>query len=201
MKTRAILFIGGLAVLSACSEPPPPRSVDELIENPIVLEAVMVRCAQNRDETRYDAECINARMATDRISAREEAERREAFEAQSERKRQALRRTQAAAAEARRRSAEARRRREEAEYLAQFGELPPGALPEEPPPGTGNEPIAVIPEPQDEQAASDDVVVTFDEPVTQPVPGGNQPAVESENPQDLEDIRDELRRRNEESGD
>ena len=43
------------------------------------------------------------------------------LEASSERKREALRRTQAAAAEARRREAEAEQVREEAAYLSQFG--------------------------------------------------------------------------------
>ena len=108
------------AMLVACAEPPPPRSVDEFIHNPIVLEAVLVRCAQNRAEMRYEAECVNAREASEQIAAREEATRREAFEKQSERKRQALRRAQEAAATARRRAEEERRRQEEQDYLAQF---------------------------------------------------------------------------------
>ena len=65
----------------------------------------MVLCAQNRVESRYDAECVNARQAVSLVEAREERARREALEAQSALKREALRRTQEAAAEARRRSA------------------------------------------------------------------------------------------------
>jgi len=76
-----------------CSPEPPPRSVQEFVDNPILLEAAMVRCAQNRAETRYDAECVNARQAVSLVEAREERARREALEAQSARKREALRRT------------------------------------------------------------------------------------------------------------
>ena len=94
------LLAGVAALLAACSEPPPPRSVDEFLRNPIMLEAALVRCAQNRSATRYEAECVNAREANKQIAAREEAKRREEFEKQSERKRQALRRAQQAAATA-----------------------------------------------------------------------------------------------------
>ena len=85
----------------------------------------MVRCAANRSETRYEAECVNARQAASIFEARQDRERRDLFEAESAAKRAALRRTQQAAAEARRRAKEAERQRREAEYLAQFGELPP----------------------------------------------------------------------------
>ena len=110
-----------LALLSACAEEAPPTTVQEFVDDPIRLEAAVVRCSQNRQESRYQAECVNARQAVALIEAREERARREALEAQSERKREALRRTQEAAAEARRRADEAERLRREAEYLAQFG--------------------------------------------------------------------------------
>ena len=63
------------AMLAACAEPPPPRSVDEFIHDPIMLEAALVRCSQNRAEMRYEAECVNAREASEQIAAREEATR------------------------------------------------------------------------------------------------------------------------------
>jgi hypothetical protein len=147
MILRVTILISGIALVAGCAEPPQPRSVQEFVDNPIVLEAALVRCSRNRSETRYDAECVNAREANKIIAASEEAERRAEFEAQSERKRQALRRAQEAAAEARRRAAEAAKRREEAAYLAQFGQLPPDDSQQTESPDTGNEPIAVIPEP------------------------------------------------------
>lgn len=184
--------------------------MNEFLSAPMLLEAALVRCAQNRDESRYDPECINAREAVKVIEAREEAERREGLEAQSQAKRDALRRTQRAAAEARRRSADAARRREEAEYLAQFGELPPsetGTTVD----GGANAPQAVIPDAiQDEtdRDSYDDVYndyATYDTPeVTPPVQEGNAPVAEivpePEAAPDLNAIRDELRRRNEDDG-
>ena len=125
MKNCLPIVLCGVALVTGCAEEPKHRSVTEFLENPIVLEAAVVRCAQNRTESRYDAECVNARQAISIIEAKEERARRDAFEAESDKKREALRRTQQAAAEARRRATEAERVRKEAEYLAQFGELPP----------------------------------------------------------------------------
>lgn len=117
---RDTICIGALALHVACSEEPPPVTTTQFLENPRLLEATMVRCAQNRSESRYVAECINARDAVNRIEAAADKSRREEFERQSERKRQALRRTQEAAAEARRRALAATRLREEQEYLGIF---------------------------------------------------------------------------------
>ena len=107
-----------------CSEELEPRSVRDYLENPQFLEAAVVRCARNRSQTRYDVECVNARQAVSVIEAREERLKRETLEAQSERKRDALRRTQVAASEARHRAAEIVKLQEEAEYRAQFGAMP-----------------------------------------------------------------------------
>jgi membrane-bound lytic murein transglycosylase len=196
MTTRVTIWISAVMLLAACAEPPPPRSVNEFLENPIVLEAALVRCSQNRSETRYEAECVNAREANKVVAAREEAARRAEFEAQSERKRQALRRTQEAAATARRRAEEAKRRREEAAYLAQFGELPPDADSNAGESDTGNVPMAVIPEP--EEVPETGTEPSYSEPLTEPSPDtGNAPTAETEVPQDIGEIRDELRRRSE----
>ena len=170
----ALLLV--LVLLAGCAPKElPARTTAEFVENPLLLEAAMVRCQQNRRESRYDQECINAREAVKRIQAKEEEARRVELEARSERKREALRRTQQAASEARRRAEEAERLRQEAEYLAQFGALPEADeggdgevdLPE------GNLPIAVVPEatPRPESGSSyGDVVL--------PTDGGNAPIAE-----------------------
>ena len=196
MKHRVSMLLCALALAAGCAEEPQPRSVNELLDNPIMLESLLVRCAQNRAETRYDAECINARQAVSIIEAREERQRRDSFEAESARKREALRRTQQAAAEARRRAAEAERLRKEAEYLAQFGELPPSAQDASATvDAAANAPTAVIPE-ADEGGAEAPVVVES----TPPAPTGNAPGADTTPPEDLGAIREELRRRNEQSG-
>jgi hypothetical protein len=188
----------GVAFVAACEDDIPPRSTTEFVENPIMLEAALVRCSQDRAATRYDAECINARQAISQIEAKEEAARRSEHEERSESKRKALRRTQEAAAQARRRSAEAERLREEAEYLAQFGVVPSTESSiQETEPETGNVPQAVIP------ASDANNGMTSGRDNTLPATdGGNAPgsaAGPEEKPaSDLESIRDELQRRNEE---
>ncbi len=192
-KYHLTMLLCGFALFAGCGEEPKPRTVQEFLENPIILEAAVVRCAQNRSETRYDAECVNARQAVSILEAREERERAKVFEAQSERKRQALRQTQEAAAEARRRAAEAERRRREAEYLAQFGQLPPSADDEvEDDASVGNAPGMVIP---DSESASTPLSGDESVPASD---GGNAPGTDSEPPSDLNEIRQELQRRSEE---
>ena len=190
-----IVPIAAVALLAACSEEPQPRSVSEFIEHPILLEAALVRCTQNRAESRYKEECMNVREAVKLTEAKEDLARRAELEAQSKRKRDALRNTQRAAAEARRRAAEAQQRREEAEYLAQFGELPPSEVAETEV-TTGNVPLAVIPEMADDGVNYSGGVSTL------PDIGSNAPVIDmspdDEAESDLASIRDELRRRNNE---
>ena len=195
MKIRLFFLVCGLGLLGACSKEP-PSSVEEFIANPILLEATVVRCSQNRSETRYDSECVNAREAVSRIASREEQAEREALEAQSERKRLELRRNQEAAAEALRLKDEAQRRREEAEYLGQFGEVPPAddGDPDALDVAT-NAPGFVIPD-----AASGAVISSGPGDSLPATDGGNAPVVEIGAERDLEDAADELRRRNEEPG-
>lgn len=210
-KAFTLTLLGSALLFSGCSQEQPVRSVQEFIDNPQFLEAAVVRCSQNRAESRYDAECVNARQAVSLIEAREERARREQLEQQSESKRDALRRTQRVAAEARRRAAEQEQLRKEAEYLSQFDQLPP---PENAPAGDeleANAPGAVLPRKESPQpgftepATNDTPPVIFDETpreVTQSFPasdGGNAPAMESNTETDLDAVRDELRRRQDES--
>ena len=195
---KALRYIGmtaSLLVLTACAEPPPPRSVSSFIEHPHLLEAALIRCTQNRTESRHDAECTNAREAVRILEAKTDAANQKELEAQSQRKRDALRRTQRAAAEARRRAVEAQRRREEAEYIALFGELPPDAV-QEPDNTTGNRPLAVIPQPENADLTMNSDVGKL------PTIGSNAPRADLEPAEDpatdLDAIRDELSRRNDE---
>jgi hypothetical protein len=198
--------------LAACSDERPARSVQEFMDNPQFLEAAVVRCSQNRTESRYDKECVNARQAVSLIEAREERARRDKLEAESELKRDALRRTQRAAAAAREHAAERERLRKEAEYLAQFGVTPEPAVKSDLPQLEANTPGAVIPRPVQSQQPtsvpkSQEPSVVFDEPVrsnSESMPasdGGNAPGskTQPEAETDLNSVRDELRRRQEES--
>jgi hypothetical protein len=195
MNVRLTSLLCGLFMLGGCTEEVPPRSVQEFLADPNSLEAAVVRCSQNRSQTRYEAECVNARQAISIMEAKEDRARRDAFEAESNKKRQALRRTQQAAAEARRRVEEAAQRRREAEYLAQFGELPPAENDDvEIDEAAMNAPSAVIPAPDAEvtQLRGDG------QPATD---GGNAPVAEPSPPEtDIDAVREELRKRSEETG-
>ena len=164
----AMLLFG--SVLAACSQEPPAHTVDEFVSNPRLLEATMVRCAENRIELKYTEECSNARDAVDRIAPAEAAEKKAALEAESARKREALRRARQAAVEARARAEEAERLRREAEYLSQF-EPVPAEQRRDPAADTDGEP----PAPQ----------------LNRMVPASRVPADDSS----LETVREELRRR------
>lgn len=175
--------LGGLLLLCACSEEPPPISVTEFMENPRLLEATMVRCSQNRAEMKYVADCINARDAVNRLEAAQERARKEELERLSERKRKALRRTQEAAAAARRRAEEERRRREEEQYLGLFEDPPDGAAQTESP--------QEVPSPGTELPVSNAPTVDLDPPEDP----GEAPLTEIGT--DLGAIREELKRRQE----
>jgi len=193
MNMRATLLLCGLTLLVGCADEVPPPSVHDYLDDPNALEAAVVRCAANRSETRYEAECVNARQAISIIEAKEERQRRDVFEAESDKKRQALRRTQQAAAEARRRAEDLDRRRKEAAYLAQFGEPPPRDDPVEVVDDAAmNVPSAVIP-----AAVDDGPAERFEE--VPAIDGGNAPVAEPAPEGDIDSVREELRRRAEES--
>jgi len=202
-----LICLGALA-LAACGEEPPPHSVADFMEDPILLEATIVRCGQDRAASRYDAECVNARDAVGSIAKAAEEARRQELEAESERKRQALRRAQQAAAEARRRAQEEQRKREEAEYYGEFEPLPREDHPPESADPAGQD------DPQEGSAADP----PLDSPpgasaiaASQPSQVDPQPAVPASGAAsslepaqepaatDLETVREELRRRQEES--
>lgn len=213
-----------IAVTTGCDSEPPPHSVVDFIENPRLLEATMVRCAANRAELKYTPECLNAREAVDRLAVTNEAERRKELEAQSARKREALRRAQQAAAEARARAEEAERQRREAEYLGLFEETtepdaagsvtsgPPASMSDTQPPtapraATGGQPG----EPPTYPTTYPTTDATSDADASLPAPpaaGEQRPAGVQTFPQapaeppaasDLESVRDELRRRTQQS--
>ena len=115
---------------------------------------------------------MNARQAVSIVEAREERVRRQELERQSERKREALRRTQEAAAEARRIAAEEERRRQDTELLGQYEDVTsssdePEHLPD------GNVPGAVVP-----AAGSDSTPLLDAGEIAPAADGGNAPTAE-----------------------
>jgi hypothetical protein len=68
-----LLVIAGAAVLAACSSQEiPPRSALDLMRDPAVRDAVLLRCNQLQGAALRDAECRNVREAVDRLAAEEQ---------------------------------------------------------------------------------------------------------------------------------
>ena len=109
----ALLAVTGL--LAAC-EGESPRSYSEYLEDPIAREATLLRCNAGREASRGDAECINAKRAAAALAAHDDADKRRRFEAESQRKRAALRERIAARQAAEQRQQAELQRRANAAY-------------------------------------------------------------------------------------
>ena len=68
-------------------------TVTELMEDRVTLDGVLMKCNQNASRARTDADCLNARIAIDRLASQsepaEEAKRSEEFERSREQLRMA----------------------------------------------------------------------------------------------------------------
>jgi hypothetical protein len=78
--------IAALAVLTAACEPRriPPMTVSDLMEDRVLLDGVLMKCNRDPGKARSISDCINARIAIERLAARvdpaAEAKRVEDFE-------------------------------------------------------------------------------------------------------------------------
>jgi hypothetical protein len=79
------LAFGLCLLLTACGKTP-PRSFANFMEDRIAMDGTIAYCNENREDTKNDIECANARRASAAIALRAERERREAYERESERK-------------------------------------------------------------------------------------------------------------------
>ncbi len=101
-----------------------PRSYSEYLEDPIAREATLLRCNADRERSRGDAECINAKRAAAALAAQEDGNKRKRFEEQSDRKREALRARIAARQAAELRVQEDAKRRADAAYEQNWTSAP-----------------------------------------------------------------------------
>jgi hypothetical protein len=72
IATAGLFVIGGIVLLSACSQELPPRSAIELMADPAVREAVLLRCSQLQQAALRNEECRNVREAVERLAAEEQ---------------------------------------------------------------------------------------------------------------------------------
>src|ERR1700693_3299392 len=74
-----------MLTLAACSPRRiPPMSVTDLMEDRVTLDGVLMKCNRDQSSARADSDCLNARIAIERLASRsepaEEAKRIEEFE-------------------------------------------------------------------------------------------------------------------------
>jgi hypothetical protein len=129
--------LGAVILATAACSPKriPPMSVTDLMEDRVTLDGVLMKCNRNPSKARTDSDCLNARIAIERLASKnepaEEARRREEFEHSREKLRLAQ---------------DKQRREQEAKTKVDAYHLPLVPMeptpPPAPPPGDTNPPIA-----------------------------------------------------------
>ena len=74
---RSILACGclGAVILATAACSPrriPPMSVADLMEDRVMLDGVLMKCNQNQSKARTDSDCLNARIAIERLASQNE---------------------------------------------------------------------------------------------------------------------------------
>ena len=73
-----------LAVAACSPRRIPPMTVADLMEDRVTLDGVLMKCNQNQSKARTDSDCLNARIAIERLASQsepaKEAKRKEEFE-------------------------------------------------------------------------------------------------------------------------
>ena len=78
--------------LAACEPVPVPvASVEDLLDDPVSLDGILMKCGKNKAAQKSNVECMNARIAVDRIAAQREKIEAETRIATFERNRERLR--------------------------------------------------------------------------------------------------------------
>ena len=84
MAARGCFCVLLLAAAACSPRRIPPMTVTDLMEDRVTLDGVLMKCNQNQSKARSDSDCLNARIAIERLANRneqaEEAKRAEEFE-------------------------------------------------------------------------------------------------------------------------
>jgi hypothetical protein len=97
IKSVVIAGCLGTAVLAtaACSpRPVPPMTVTDLMEDRVTLDGVLMKCNENESKARTNADCVNARIAVERLASQSDAAEETKHAAEFERSREQLRLSQ-----------------------------------------------------------------------------------------------------------
>jgi hypothetical protein len=91
--TAACLSVVVLSVTACSPRRIPPLSVSDLMEDRVALDGVLMKCNENT-KTRNDTDCLNARIAIDRLASQTRAAEEAKSAEQFEKNREQLRLTQ-----------------------------------------------------------------------------------------------------------
>jgi uncharacterized protein YaiL (DUF2058 family) len=92
--TRGCLGIVILAMTACSARRVPPKTVEDLMEDRVTLDGVLMKCNQSESRAHTDADCLNARIAIDRLASQNEAAEEAKRAAEFERTRERLRLSQ-----------------------------------------------------------------------------------------------------------
>jgi hypothetical protein len=86
------LFCTAVVAAAACSPRKiPPLTVSDFMDDRVKLDGVIMKCNQDPGRARSDADCINARIAVERLGSENEASRQAKSQEDFERNRDQLR--------------------------------------------------------------------------------------------------------------
>jgi hypothetical protein len=140
ISIKSIVACGalGAAILAsaACSpRPVPPMTVTDLMEDRVTLDGVLMKCNQNASRAHTDENCLNARIAIERLASKNEPAEEAKRAAEFERSREQLRLAQ----EKQRREEEAKNPKVDAYHLPL---VPVEPAPPPPAPVNASPPVA-----------------------------------------------------------
>jgi hypothetical protein len=69
----------------------PPMTVSDLMDDRVALDGVMLKCNENPEKARTDMDCLNARIAAERLASQADAAAAAKRAAEFERRREQLR--------------------------------------------------------------------------------------------------------------
>lgn len=91
----AVVSVAGMLAAAGCGPRRiPPMTVSDLMEDRVTLDGVLMKCNQNPDKARNDTDCLNARIAIERLAKDVDPTESAKHNAQFERNREQLRQAQ-----------------------------------------------------------------------------------------------------------
>jgi hypothetical protein len=126
-----------IAVTAACSQHQvPSMTVTDLMEDRVTLDGVLMKCNQNPAKARTDSDCLNARIAIERLASQRESAQEAKHIEDFEHSREQLR-----LAEEKHRAAQEAKTKVDAYHLPLVPVEPAPPPPSARPPGDSNPPV------------------------------------------------------------